>query len=170
MTSRSFPPAKMLLVFAVTFSILLAACNGGPKGDGVWIPVPKDTSALGLRDHFISKKEIAIYRGRYDVERDTLEVTLPKLYLPKSEAFNKPSVLEILKDPKCVGIRIYYGATAMNDKSDFRLIIVGVDAQGKDLYIKKGSAVAAQAGDDGDGGLEYGQCDPPCYDPPPPGK
>jgi hypothetical protein len=166
--SRLINPRKKLLFLAIGFCLFLTACSGGPKGDGVWIPIPKDTSELGIRDHFISKKEIAIYRGRYDVERDSLGNAMPKLYLPKSEAFNKRSVLEVLKDSNCIGIRVYYGATSLNGKSDFRLIIVGVDKLGKDLYIKKGSPLAAQAGDDGEGGLEYGQCDPPCYGPPPP--
>ncbi len=149
------------------FSLFIVACSGGPKGDGVWIPNPKDTSELGIRDHFIPRKEIDAYRKRYDQDRDSLAKLWPTLFVPKSEAFNKRSLLEVLKDSNCVGIRIYYGATARDEKGDFRLIIVGVDKQGKDLYIKKGSSLATQI-DPGEGGLEYGQCDPPCD--PPPGK
>ncbi len=70
-----------------------------------------------------------------------------------------------MKDPRCIGIRVYYGATAFgsNGKQDLRLILVGVDKLGNDLFVKRGSAIAAQAGDDGEGGFEYGQCAPPCY-------
>jgi len=169
MTSRSFPPAKMLLVFAVIFSIVFASCSGGPKGDGVWIPIPKDTSELGMKDHFIPKDSIAIYRKRYDQVRDTLKKVMPSLFIPFSEAFNKRSVVDLLKDSNCIGIRVYYGATAVekDGKQDLRLILVGVDKQGNDLYVRRGSALAAQAGDGGDGGFEYGQCDPPCYGTPP---
>jgi hypothetical protein len=157
----------MLLVLAVIFSLFFTACSGGPKGDGVWIPIPKDTSELGIRDHFISRKEIDVYRKRYDQDRDSLAIIWPNLYVPKSEAFNKKSLLEVLKDSNCIGIRIYYGATARDEKGDFRLIIVGVDKEGKDLFIKKAPGNGG-VGDDGEGGLEYGQCDPPCYGPPPP--
>ena len=158
--SRLINPTKLLLVLTIIFSVSFMACSG-PKGDGVWIPIPKDTSELGLRDHFIPQKEIEIYRKRYDTDRDSLAVLWPNLYVPKSEALNKRSLLEVLKDSNCIGIRIYYGATAREEKGDFRLIIVGVGKSGEDLYIKKGSAIATQI-DPGDGGLEYGQCDPPC--------
>jgi hypothetical protein len=41
-------------------------------------------------------------------------------------------------------------------------MIVGVNAAGKDVYIKNpNAALAAQAGSD-EGGMEYGQCTPPC--------
>jgi hypothetical protein len=53
-----------------------------------------------------------------------------------------------------------------------RLIIVGVDSKGRDVYIpnphpgqtKTARAVtgAAEPQDGDNGGLEYGQCDPPC--------
>ena len=162
----------LLMTGAVCLSLFILSC-GGPKGDGVWIPVPKDTSQLGIRDHYIPKDSIAVYRKRYTQVRDTLQIKMPSLYIPFSEAFNKPSVLDLLKDSTCVGIRIYYGATAVqkNGKTDIRLILVGVDQQGRDLYFKKGSAIAAQSGDGGEGGFEYGQCDPPCDGPtPPPGS
>jgi hypothetical protein len=165
---KSFFSMALAMTGAVFLCLLIASCSDG-KGDGVWIPIPNDTSELGHRDHFISQKEIAVYRGRYDVERDTIGKRVPKLFLPNSEAFNKKSVLEILKDSNCIGIRIYYGATSvLKEKSDFRFIIVGVDKLGNDLYVTKGSPGAAQLGDGDKYGLEYGQCAPPCYVPPPP--
>jgi hypothetical protein len=151
-----FSACALLLVLFVT------SCQTHQE-DGVWIPVPKDTSALGRIDHFIPIEQIGAYKKLFDVERDTLSVLAPRIYLPQSEAFNKPALLEVLKDPRCVGIRIYYGAKGLDGASSFRLMIVGVDEQGKDLYIKKGSAVATQVDPGGDGGLEYGQCAPPCY-------
>jgi len=43
------------------------------------------------------------------------------------------------------------------------MILVGVDSQGHDLYYQQGSGAAAQAGgNQGFGGSEYGQCNPPC--------
>jgi hypothetical protein len=163
---KSLFPLTLLMTGAVCLSFFIVSC-GGPKGDGVWIPIPKDTSQLGIRDHFIPKDSIAVYRKRFNEERDTLEKRMPSLFIPKSEAFNKPSVLELLKDSTCVGIKIYYGASPVDKygKTQIRLILVGVDAQGRDLFVKKGSPIAAQSGDPGEGGFEYGHCDPPCYGP-----
>lgn len=162
---RKSLPLALLLTGAV-FVILLTVSCGGPKGDGVWIPIPKDTSELGIRDHFMPKDSIKAYRQRFLAVRDTLMARDSSMFIPFSEAFNKPSVLELMKHPDCIGIRVYYGATATSDKTgkqDIRLILVGVDKKGNDLFVKRGSSVAAQAGDDGDGGFEYGQCAPPCY-------
>ena len=69
-------------------------------------------------------------------------------------------MIEILKSDQCVGVRVYYGIKP-GKPNEVRLIMVGVDEQGKDLYYEKGSAVATQTGG-GRGGSEYGQCDPPC--------
>jgi hypothetical protein len=84
------------------------------------------------------------------------------LYIPMSEAFNKQALIDILKDSTCVGIRVYYGLKADAGQHSFRLIIVGVNEQGKDLYFQKGSAVGADAGGGNLGGAEYGHCLPPC--------
>jgi hypothetical protein len=91
---------------------------------------------------------------------------MPALFIPFSEAFNKKSVVELMKDSNCIGLRIYYGATAVkkNGKTDLRLILVGVDKLGRDLYVRQGSPIEAQAGGGREGGFEYGQCDPPCLD------
>lgn len=156
----------MSLIGIFSIMLLLHSCTGGHKEDGVWIPNPKDSSDLGKRNHFIPEAEIKEFRADFAIDRDTLKRLMPNLFIPNSEAFNKKILLEILKDPKCVGIRIYYGAA--KDKSgardEFRLIIVGVDAKGQDLYIDNGSAIATQT-TPRRGGAEYGQCDPPCFAP-----
>lgn len=159
---------SFLLSGAVAFSIFLSSC--GPDkghGDGVWVPNPKDSSALGMRDHFIPKDSIEVYRKRFNQDRDTLAVKMPSLFIPFSEAFNKKSILELMKDSNCVGIRIYYGATAIDGRGmqDLRMIVVGVDKKGGDLYVPRPSAEMGKPGDPGDpGGFEYGQCTPPCED------
>ena len=156
-----FPEPVFLLI--VTFSFLsIVSCNEGPSGKGEWIPIPPDTSALGKINHFIPREDIDKFRAQYRTDRDTLQQKVPYLFFTSSEAFNKPALLEVLKDPRCVGIRIYYGVKSADGKGDFRCMIVGVDEQGKDLYIAEGSKIAAQGGGGREGGLEYGQCDPPC--------
>lgn len=159
---RSIPLA-LFFGGAICFTLFLASC-GGPKGDGVWIPVPADSSELGVRDHYIPRDSIEVYRKRFAQDRDTLKAVAPYLFIPFSEAFNKRSIVDLLKDPECVGIRVYYGSTAMetDGQQDVRLILVGVDKAGNDLFVKRGAAEAARGGG-GEGGFEYGQCNPPCY-------
>lgn len=160
-TNRLF----LLLMWAVISSSMLISC-GGEKGhgEGVWIPLEKDSSELGMRDHFMPKDSIEVYRKRFDLIRDTLAIKEPSLFIPFSEGFNKKSMTELLKDPKCIGLRIYYGATAINSKGkqDFRLIVVGVDKDGNDLFVSRSATGDGKVRDGGEGGFEYGQCTPPC--------
>jgi hypothetical protein len=148
------------LLVATLIVLAAGSCNdhGGEKGE--WIPIPKDTSSLARIDHLIPVQTIDQYRKDYMVLRDTVARAIPNLFLPESEAFNKPQLLELLKNPKCVGIRIIYGLKP-GKTNEMRCMIVGVDEQGQNLYIDRGSPAAAQTGNTGFG-LEYGQCHPPC--------
>jgi len=143
---------------AIAGTLLVVSCNN--PADGVFIPVPKDSSALSKIDHFIPESRIKEYRSAFAAENDSLRIKFPSLLLPDAEAFNKPALIEILKDPRTVGIRIYHGVKRGGKQNEVRVIIVGVDAQGKDVLINKGSAVAAQANSE-PGGEEQGQC-PTC--------
>ncbi|MEP7278908.1 MAG: hypothetical protein ABI813_09720 [Bacteroidota bacterium] len=148
----------LLLVVTCTTGLLFVSCNNNQSaGKGVWVPVPDDTSALGKIDHFIPIHTVREFRVDFNHERDSLARTNPDLFITESEGFNKPALLEILKNPDCVGIRIYYGVTKGDRKKELRMIIVGTNSQGKDLLISKGSAAAARITDN-DGSLEYGQC------------
>lgn len=49
----------------------------------------------------------------------------------KAHYFGKDAIAAILAQENCVGIRNYY---ALNDSGVKQLIIVGVDANGNDLY------------------------------------
>lgn len=156
----------LVLAGAVTVSLFLTSCGGGKDhhGDGVWIPDVKDSSELSMRDHFIPRDSIAAYRKRFDQDRDTLKQLLPNLFIPFSESFNKKSILNLMKDTNCIGIRVYYGATPFrkNGIQDVRLIVVGVDKAGNDLYVKRGFGTGVGSDSTSDGGYEYGQCTPPC--------
>jgi hypothetical protein len=149
----------LLLFVAGVFS----SCHTGTT---VSIPNPEDTSALGKINHFIPVEDIERFKKDFAVQRDSLGMIKNGLFIPISEAFNKKILLEILKDEKCVGMRMYYGVKRGDNESrnEIRLILVGVDAQGKDLYITEGgllSKAATQAGGRSGGG-EWGQCTPPC--------
>lgn len=159
----------LLSVFVLTASVSVISCNGSPD-DVVCIPVSEDSSALGNKEHFIPVDSVNDLRKNFAEYRDTLSKRVPDLYFALSEAFNKDYILRILKDPRNVGIRIYYGVlkdTTGKQQNEFRLVLVGVDEKGNDLFITrpKGPRSAAKSEDAGDGkqgGLEYGQCNPPC--------
>jgi hypothetical protein len=129
----------------------------------VCISVPNDTSELGRKNHFIPVMSIDAYKKDFDITRDSIVGKFPDLFIPNSETFNKASIVEYFKDTTVVGLKFYYGIKPGNSKKrDFRLMIVGVNAEGKNVYLKGNrSPLAAQAGSD-EGGLEYGQCSPPC--------
>jgi hypothetical protein len=163
---RSLKTITSFFLFFTFTVLVMSSCTSGDHGnnkDEVCIPVPKDTSALGKIDHFIPRVDIDKFKASFDKANDSLAKKAPNLAFSYSEAFNKPQILELLKDPRCVGLRIYYGSRKdkVGTGSTFVLMIVGVDEQGKDLFWKKGSPLAAQTAP-GDGGLEYGQCNPPC--------
>jgi hypothetical protein len=151
---KSFKTIPHLLV-ATLIVLSASSCNEHGDQKGEWIPIPPDTSALARIDHFIPLQTIDQYRKDFTVVRDSLSRSNPDLFLPESEAFNKPQLLELLKNPKCVGIRIYYGLK-QGKTNELRCMIVGVDEQGKDLYIEKGAPASVQVSPIS-GGLEYGQ-------------
>ena len=155
------------LLAAVTISgVIASSCSNPPKTTGkeACIPVPPDTSALGKIDHFIALDQIDEFKKDFLPQRDSVSIKNPNLYIPVSEAFNKAALIDILKDPESVGIRIYYGLKKGDKRNEFRLILVGVNEQGKDLYISKSSSVtAAKINGANLGGAEFGQCSPPCH-------
>lgn len=155
----TYPYALMLLLGA----LLIGSCkNEKPGNNLVCISVPEDTSALGRKNHFIPVMSIDIYEKDFRNTRDSLKRSFPELFIPDSETFNKASIVEFFQNPKVVGLKFYYGIKPGPEKTKaLRLMIVGVDSAGKNVYIKKGSALAAQSDQD-NGGLEYGQCNPPC--------
>ncbi|MGG9964745.1 hypothetical protein [Ferruginibacter sp. SUN106] len=171
----------MLLLIALVF---MASCTE-EKGEGVFVPVPKDTSALAKIDHFISRQQIKDYQAAFAMDRDSLQKCRPGFSIPFSEAFNKKALIEILQIPDCVGIKVLYGLKKDGDSSSMRLMLVGVDSKGNNLYLhedgkshkvtddagtkKDTAAPAARAAKsdsrmpgDSTGGVEQGQCDPPC--------
>lgn len=160
--SKSSLTKATLLSLVFGFLVFTISCKDEHEGKGEWIPTPPDSSSLGKIDHFIPMGTMEEFKKQYSADRDTL-MKCAGISIPNSEAFNKEWLLKVLKDPKCVGIRIYYGVKGVEGKGgEMRMMIVGVDEQGQDLYITRGSGLANQADDGGRGGLEWGQCEPPC--------
>lgn len=160
---------KSLLIYPQLIIVLIGALLFGsckdhpPVKDEVCISVPVDTSELGRKNHFIPLMSIDIFEKDFRATRDSLKRAYPDLYIPLSETFNKASIVEFFKLPQVVGLKFYYGIKPGPEKRRaLRLMIVGVDSAGHDVLIKgHASGLAAQSGSD-DGGLEYGQCNPPC--------
>lgn len=161
---KSLMTYPQLLVFMLV-TLLIASCTGGgpnPGLDKVCISVPEDTSELGRKNHFIPKKSIKVYEKDFDSVRKDLVKSFPELNIPTSETFNKASIVQYFQDTTVVGLRFYYGIKPDTAKrKSLRLIIVGVDSKGNDVYLKKESR-SDRMGSDLEGGLEYGQCEPPC--------
>jgi hypothetical protein len=154
------PRLFILLVGALT----IASCKENPApADQVCISVPEDKSELGQKNHYISEAEMKKYRKAFDAQRDSIHSKVPDIFIPNSEAFNKKWLVKLLEDTAVKGLKFYYGVKPGNDTTKaLRLMIVGVDAAGQDIYIKgKRSGLAAEAASE-EGGLEYGQCTPPC--------
>jgi|GEM_PF-501776 len=154
------------VLFLSMGAMLISSCGDGPKPgkDEVCVKNPKDTSDLGKRNHFIPVMSIDIYKKNFDQSRDTIDQRLPDIMIPNYEIFNRASIVEYLKDSTVAGLKFLYGIKPGSEKKRaLRLMIVGVDKNGKDVYLKgkPGGAMGAQATND-DGGLEYGQCSPPC--------
>jgi hypothetical protein len=157
----SLTTTTLLCILFLSVFVTFNSCKED-SGKGEWIPTPPDTSSLGKVDHFIPIAQMDEFRKAFQPERDSISSRIGT-YIPESEAFNKEWLLKVLKDPNCVGLKIYYGVKGKTERgNEMRLMIVGVDEQGKDLYITRGSTLAGQVDDDGKGGLEWGQCTPPC--------
>jgi hypothetical protein len=162
----------LVLVF-VTGALLISSCKDQstpPKDGQVCISLTNDPNA---NKHFMPKDSIDIYRRKFDSVRRELDKKCSLLSLSNCETFSKDAVVKLLQDSTITKMRIYYGIRPTTDstKRSLRLIIVGVDKAGNDVFIKnpfpgqggkKEARELAPAGDPLDGGLEYGQCDPPC--------
>ena len=166
MLKISKPAIFTLSVLALVFivAIVVDSCKTlrTSAGNPVIIDNPKDSSALGKTDHFIPKTNIDRYLDSFKLETRILQEAVPSLIVPSSETFNKRSLLSLLKEPGCAGIRIYHGikGAQKGGKDELRLILVGVDTRGEDILIDRTSVIALKlAGDPG--GLEHGQC-PTC--------
>jgi hypothetical protein len=107
---------------------------------------PNGKDDLQNINHFISRAEARELITRYRrgktklIHPELLEVDKMYGVIPESEAFNEKSILAILAQPGCVGIRIHYGMKTTWDKKTKRevplivAVIVGVDKEGKNIW------------------------------------
>jgi len=79
--------------------------------------------------------------------------------IPDSETFNREAIDRLLALPGCVGIRIY---TGMDEEFKLRLILVGVDDQGKDLILQSSTTENLTAIAEGEVVEDGFRCPPYC--------
>jgi hypothetical protein len=79
----------------------------------------------GNEDHGITLSEAAAMTANY--RNDNPDETI-------AHYFGKAAITDIFNQNGCVGMRVYYG---LDDTGKKQLIIVGVDANGNDLYNGK---------------------------------
>lgn len=102
------------------------------------------------RPHHISRKEAIEQIGRYKKEKKKLlaDAYKNKNVLPTCETFARSAMEDLLAQPGCAYIRVYY---ALNDKDDVHLVLVGADADGKDIVPAADTSLVLMrtAGSDG---------------------
>ncbi|MDB5252184.1 MAG: hypothetical protein JWP27_1353 [Flaviaesturariibacter sp.] len=65
--------------------------------------------------------------------------------LPRSETFDRDALDRILAQDRCRKVRIYYG---MDDRDLVHAVIVGVDAEDRDILPLRADAARLSMGDD----------------------
>jgi hypothetical protein len=85
-----------------------------------------DVKELDNINHRITPEQAKALTGKYGTGRGSWS----KRTMPLSEAFNKRSLDSLLNQPNCVGMRICFG---MDEKGQIRLILYGINDQGKDI-------------------------------------
>ena len=83
-------------------------------------------------NHFISLDEACVLNKKFRQKRETM---LDAAYrnqevLPKCETFDREAFDHLLDRPGCVAVRVYLG---MDNSNKIRLVIVGVDEEGRDM-------------------------------------
>lgn len=100
-------------------------------------------------DHYISLEEAIKMTTLYRNEKEKIlqSAYQSKGLLPICETFDRVAFDTLLKQPGCVGIRLYVG---MDEALKLRLIAVGVNDKNEDILpASAGSFAATDDGDDG---------------------
>lgn len=161
----------LLLAATCIASFWIASCNNETSSkDKVTIDIPKDNSGLDTIHHFIPQSLAHEYLTTFKLQQQDSLSQKAKALIPESEAFNKRALLSLLKAPDCVGLRIFHGIKkgANGARDEIRLVIVGVDSKGNDIYIDDSSILSAKVSGS-PVAVENGQC-PTCQNVPPPGR
>lgn len=104
----------------------------------------------GTKPHHISRKEAIEQIGRYKKDKNKLlaDAYKHKNVLPTCETFARSAMEDLLAQPGCAYIRVYY---ALNEKDDVHLVLVGADKDGRDIVPATDTTMAllSTSGDEG---------------------
>lgn len=91
-------------------------------------------------NHFISLEEAIALTSRYRNRKEgiLLESERGKNVLALSETFDRAAFDQVLSQPGCTALRIYYG---MKENDQVHAVIVGVNASGQDMLPQAGAAL-----------------------------
>jgi hypothetical protein len=91
-------------------------------------------------DHSISLEEAKKMIKKFRDEKDKIvkDEHRGKHLLPNCESFDRTAFDALLRREDCKGVRIYYG---MKETSHIHAVIVGIDADGKDILPVAGAAM-----------------------------
>ncbi|HMP94662.1 MAG TPA: hypothetical protein PKD90_17410 [Phnomibacter sp.] len=166
---RHFAPFNRFALFAATALLLAQACQ--PTAENCNCPCPPKEESytnayvqeLVKTNHLLSKAEGDAFIAKFNQYRirDTSRkeqtggvaegmptaINLPAgTPVPLSESFNNRSMCLLLGLAGSVGVRTYYG---INGEGRVVILLSGIDAEGKPLFIKqenKQTATAASGG------------------------
>lgn len=95
------------------------------------------------KDHSISLDEATKMTKRFREQKDTImkEEHRGKHLIPHCESFDREAFDRLLQNENCKGVRIYYGMK--DDEHRLHAIVVGFDAEGKDILPVNGMAMDA---------------------------
>ena len=99
------------------------------------------TNESARKSHSISLEQAKKMTGKFKANKD--KIVKPehhgKHLLPDCESFDRTAFDELLRREDCKGVRIYYG---MKDEDlQLHAVIVGYDADGKDILPQEGQAM-----------------------------
>ena len=163
MKYANLPAKQLLAVFAIFLLISSFRCTPDTPVVNTCFdqdPQPKSeyTKNLKAADHFLEADVAEKWIARYQqYVRDTLQrgttnqgkavdaaPPAAPVFPKESESFNRALIQQILCLDSCMGVRILFG---INDNNEVRLLLGGIDQEGKLLYI-------TDAGEDKKAGLK----------------
>lgn len=91
-------------------------------------------------NHFISLEEAIALTSHYRNRKEQIleESQRGKNILAQSETFDRAAFDQVLAQPGCTALRIYYG---MKENDQVHAVIVGVNASGQDMLPQAGAAL-----------------------------
>ena len=128
LTKKNSPFILGTLAFTLA---IFASCNDTP--DNTKPPATDFSRKLDSINHFFPLDKARLLADAFKMNKDSLKFGRDSYSIPFSETFNLATITRLTESKNCVGLRIYYGLDNADKK--VKLMIVGVDANGYDIYL-----------------------------------